>query len=53
MRARYRKVTSGRSLVLRPDAADRLGYAEPASSTHAFRRWTGPSPREHRRPAGP
>ena len=31
--------------------ADALGYAEPASFTHAFRRWSGCSPREFRRRA--
>jgi len=28
--------------------ADSLGYAETASFTHAFKRWTGRSPREFR-----
>jgi AraC-like DNA-binding protein len=29
--------------------ADSLGYAETASFTHAFKRWTGRSPREYRK----
>ncbi len=31
------------------EVAERLGYSETASFTHAFRRWTGGSPRAHRR----
>ncbi len=30
------------------EVAERLGYSETASFTHAFRRWTGGSPRAHR-----
>ncbi|MBJ8340708.1 AraC family transcriptional regulator [Antrihabitans sp. YC3-6] len=30
------------------EIAQRLGYSETASFTHAFRRWTGSSPRSHR-----
>jgi AraC-like DNA-binding protein len=30
------------------EVAQRLGYAETASFTHAFRRWTGKGPRAHR-----
>jgi AraC-like DNA-binding protein len=33
------------------DIAQRLGYAETASFTHAFRRWTGVGPRAHRQAA--
>ncbi|WP_204249020.1 AraC family transcriptional regulator [Nocardia arizonensis] len=31
------------------EIAERLGYAETAAFTHAFRRWTGAPPRAHRR----
>lgn len=33
------------------EVAQRLGYAETASFTHAFRRWTGVGPRAHRQAA--
>jgi AraC-like DNA-binding protein len=33
------------------EVAQRLGYAETASFTHAFRRWTGVGPRAHRQGA--
>jgi AraC-like DNA-binding protein len=35
------------------EVAQRLGYAETASFTHAFRRWTGVGPRAHRQAAAP
>jgi AraC-like DNA-binding protein len=34
------------------EVAQRLGYAETSSFTHAFRRWTGQGPRAHRDAAG-
>jgi AraC-like DNA-binding protein len=34
------------------EVAQRLGYAETSSFTHAFRRWTGQAPRAHRKAAG-
>jgi hypothetical protein len=45
--------TVGLPCRIRPQDAQerlpgRLGYAEPASFNHAFRRWNGTSPRKHR-----
>jgi AraC-like DNA-binding protein len=34
------------------EVAQRLGYAETSSFTHAFRRWNGVGPRAHRQAAG-
>jgi AraC-like DNA-binding protein len=34
------------------EVAQRLGYAETSSFTHAFRRWTGQGPRAHRAATG-
>jgi AraC-like DNA-binding protein len=38
----------GRTALSVEQIADSLGYAETASFTHAFKRWTGRSPREFR-----
>ncbi|MDR3414544.1 MAG: AraC family transcriptional regulator [Nevskia sp.] len=40
-------LTSGRLKL--EEVSERLGYAEPASFTHAFKRWTGVSPANYRK----
>jgi AraC-like DNA-binding protein len=42
----------GRTRLTVEQIADSLGYAETASFTHAFKRWTGRAPREFRRAPG-
>lgn len=48
LRAREARMLLQSSSIMIDQIADRLGYAETASFTHAFKRWTGMSPRTYR-----